>query len=69
MLLFLQLNAFQVAAECLLFEERGKNPHIPHQLMMRNSPLFNSKQGGWRSILLLLPLGVTAVNGNYREMV
>lgn len=68
------LDAFVPAAECfpdcsrvcLLFEERGKNPHIPHKSKRRPAFLCctaNKAAGG--SALLLLPLGVTAVNGNY----
>lgn len=48
-----------------------KETQSAHSLLVRNAEtsLFSHKQGGRRSILLLPPLDVSVVNGNYRQMV
>lgn len=67
MLLFLLLNAFQIAAESVCSLRGEERIHTFPTNLKGETPPFVAQQtrqlGG--SALLLLPLGVTAVNGNY----
>lgn len=64
--LFLQLNG---GIQITLFA-REETQSI-HPLLVKNAEtsLSSDKQDPWRSILPCQPLGVSAVNGNYRQMV